>query len=59
MAKVPKRDYDERFTLPEDADPEDVARALVNTPRSPEIDEAEREAEADELAEDPTQEPES
>jgi hypothetical protein len=50
MAKTPKRDYDERFTLPEDADAEDVARALLNAPRDPDIDAAEREAEAEELA---------
>ena len=55
MAPKPKPDYDERFTL-DGADPEDVARLLVNTPRNVEIDEAEGLTEDDE---DFTQEPES
>jgi hypothetical protein len=51
MAEVPERDYEERFTLPEDADPDNVLRRLLTTPPDPEIDEAEREAEAEELDE--------
>jgi hypothetical protein len=31
MARTPKPDYDERFQL-DSADPEDVARLLVNSP---------------------------
>jgi hypothetical protein len=42
VPKVPKPDYDERFTL-EGLDPEEVARLLVNTDADEEIDRAEAE----------------
>lgn len=48
---MPKRDYDERFTVPEGTEADDVVRALVSTPADFALDAEEREAEAEELAE--------
>lgn len=47
MAKPPKPDYDEKFTL-EGMEPEDVAELLVNTPADEELDRAEAEGLSDE-----------
>jgi hypothetical protein len=47
MAKPPKPDYDERFSL-NGMEPEDVAELLVNTPSDEELDRAEAEMEPEE-----------
>jgi hypothetical protein len=50
MAKQPKPEDEERFTLPEDS--EDGARALATTPQDEDVARAERLAKADETADD-------
>jgi hypothetical protein len=42
MAKVPEPDYDEVFSL-YGQDPDEVARAVINTPADEELDRAESE----------------